>query len=726
MGLKTKPVHLSFDGETVSLRRDAHGVPHIDAESEAGAYFGLGWCHANDRLVQMMLVRLVARGEASEKLKGTDELIAIDTFMRRINLRDDAEAQVAALDPEARRLVDAYAAGVNRYLHEERLPFELKLVGYRPAPWTPADTLLTVKIMGYVGLAQAQEAMERFLIQMVQHDTPLEKLQELFPGHLEGMDTGLIKRVKLETPLVPATVAWANPLPRISASNNWAVSGAKSASGKPIYCSDPHLEVNRLPAVWYEQVMRHGDHWIIGNSIPGVPGVLYGRTADLAWGFTYGFMDMIDFFIEDCRDGKYRRGDEWKAFDIREETIRPKGKPPVTLQIHENEHGFLEGDPGEEGLYLVMDWAGSRDSGAAAMNNLFRIPRARSVREAMGFAARIDIPPLNFIFADSSGNIGYQMSGKMPRRRPGWSGLYPVPAWDEAWAWKGFEDPGDLPADFNPACGYLSSANNDFNHLGKVKPINLPMGSYRYDRINELLAQREKVDAEYMKKMHYDLHSKHAELFMPIIRPLLPDTEAGRLLDRWDLRYTEDSKAAYLFERIYSELLRDVFGDGQWGEEVFDHVDRETGLFVDYYANFDRVLLQERSAWFNGRTREEVFARAVERALAGPVRTWGETRLFTMTNIFFGGKLPKFLGFDRGPFPLMGCRATIPQGGIYKNAGILTTFHPSYRMIADLATDVLQTNLAGGPSGRRFSRWYASDIENWRHGRYKTLTPDGR
>ena len=721
MRLKKKPVTLEYQGEPVHIRRDEHGVPHISAESEAAAYFGLGWCHANDRMVQMMLVRLIARGEASEKLKGTDELVEIDTFMRKLNLRGDADAQAAALDDHARPLLAAYTNGINHFLEREKLPFEFKLVKYRPEPWMPADTLITVKIMGYVGLGQAQGDMERFLIQMVQKGVSRAKLEELFPGHLKGMDEELIRSVELQHPFVPQWIKWSGLLPRISASNNWAVAGLRSKSRKPIYCSDPHLEVNRLPAVWYEQVMRYGDYWSIGNSIPGVPGVLYGRTKTLAWGFTYGFMDQIDFFVEECKEGKFRRGKEWRPFEVRTERLRPKGREPITLTIYENEHGYLEGDPHKPGRYLVMDWVGRHGAGAAAVNSLMRIPKAESAEEAMELARKIDIPPLNFIFADAAGNIGYQMCGRMPKRKRGWSGLYPVPAWDESCAWQGFEDPEDLPRELNPERGYVSSANNDLNYLGRVKPINLPMGSYRFDRINELLASREKVDAQFMKTMHYDLYSKHAELFMPVIAPLLPDTEKGRLLREWDLRYTEDSKAAYLFERIYSELLREVFGKLGWGEEVFDYVDRETGIFADFYGNFDRILLQETSAWFEGRSRQEIYQTAIERALAGPLRTYGETRLITMTNIFFGGKLPRFLGFDYGPFPLMGCRATIPQGAIYRNGGMLTTFHPSYRMIADLATDTLETNLAGGPSDRRFSPWYKSDVENWRNGRYKTL-----
>ena len=721
MRLKEKEVQLRFNGEEIRLQRDENGVPQITAKTEAGAYFGLGWVHANDRMIQMMLVRLIARGEASENLKGTDDLIAVDTFMRKINFRDDARQQVDALDSDSRAILDAYTAGVNEFLSNEKLPFEFKIVKYKPAPWKAEDSLITIKIMGYVGLAQAQGDMEKFIIQMIQNGVSKDKLDELFPGHLNGMNIEAIKKLHLQAPFVPKSTKWLHQVPPMSASNNWAVAPQKSASGKAIYCSDPHLEVNRLPAVWYEIRMKYEGNAVIGNSIPGIPGILYGRTKNLAWGFTYAFMDMIDFYIEDCKDRKFRRNDQWIPFETRTETIHPKGKKPITLTVYENLHGFLEGDPKTPGYYLNTAWSGRKNGGANTQMRLIQLPRITSTKEAMETMRNVDIPPLDFIFVDGQGNIGFQMCGRMPKRRKGWTGLYPVEGWDPKNDWKGFVDPADLPHEYNPKRGYLATANNDFNHLGKAKPINLPMAPYRFDRINELLELREKHSAETMKKMHYDLYSKQAERFMPIIKPLLPDTEAGNTLKQWDLRYREDSRAAYYFEQIYHHLLRDVFGVQDWGEEVFDFVVRETGIFVDFYGNFDNVLTKETSAWFGGKSREQIYRKAIEKGLSAKPKTYGETRLITMTNIFFGGKLPKFLGFDYGPFPLKGNRSTIPQGAIYKNGGMLTTFHPSFRMIADMATDVLETNLAGGPSDRRFSKWYTSDVENWRNGRYKVL-----
>ncbi|HDL78380.1 MAG TPA: hypothetical protein ENH09_02270, partial [Bacteroidetes bacterium] len=181
MRLKGQEIALEFQGEPIRLKRDENGVPQVTSVSEAGAYFGLGWVHANDRMVQMMLVRLIARGEASENLKGTDEFIAIDTFMRKINFRDDARAQVRALDDDSRSVLEAYTTGVNEFLGHNRLPFEFKLIKYKPEPWKPEDSLITIKIMGYVGLAQAQGDMEKLIVQMIRNGTSLEKLNELFP-----------------------------------------------------------------------------------------------------------------------------------------------------------------------------------------------------------------------------------------------------------------------------------------------------------------------------------------------------------------------------------------------------------------------------------------------------------------------------------------------------------------------------------------------------------------
>lgn len=714
---------LTLDGRDgpVRLARNAHGIPEIDARSPADLALGLGWVHARDRQLQVLLTRSLLRGRAAEQLAGDPALVAIDRFMRRLDLLPDPDAQVAALEAPAHLQLTAYAEGFNRGLTDGGTVFELRLLGYRPEPWDLRDSLLVAKAIGFIGLADAQGQMEKFLVQMIQQGVDAPRLRELFPYLEEDIDVALIRQVRLEEPLVPEAVRWLGVLPRLNASNNWAVSGAHTRSGRPILCGDPHLEVNRLPAVWQETVMRLPGQTLLGASIPGVPGLVIGRTRHLAWSATYAFMDMLDYRIEHCRDGQYRRAEGWKPFRAREEVIRVKKGNPQTLTVYENEHGVLEGDPEPEGYRLVLGWSARRGCGAEMFNGLLAMPTVETVPEALALWRRMDAAAFNWVVADTAGNIGYQMSGRGFNRPPGVSGLLPTPGWEARFDPRGLIPMEDLPTQLNPPEGLVVTANQDLNHLGRSRPINLPMGVYRAERIRRRLEGRAGLTAADMQAVHFDLHSPQADAFMEVLGPLLPDTPHGRLLAAWDRTYAADSRGATLFEAVYRSLVRVVFGDGGLGRDVVDHILAETGLFNDYYANLDRILLSPTSAWFAGRPRDELFRQALTEGLAEAPRPYGETRRVMLSHLLFGGKLPRFLGFDRGPIALPGSRATIPQGQIFRSAGRTTTFSPSYRFVADLGETCLHTNLAGGPSDRRFSRWYISDLENWMQGIYKVL-----
>jgi penicillin amidase len=722
MKLTGNPITLETKGGKVSITRNDHGVPEISGKRHEDVYYGMGWVHAHDRQLQALLTRILLQGRAAEKLAGDPALIEIDRYMRRMQFLPDPESEIKKLEPTVRRYLDFYTQGFNHYLETHGTVFELRLLGYKPEPWQIKDSLVLGKIMAFLGLADAQGAMEKFLTQMVRHDLGEKKLQELFPYLTEKIDYDLMKKLSLAPPLIPEALKWLSKLPKMTASNNWAVSGKLTASGKPIYCSDPHLEVNRIPAIWQEIVLRLPDDVIMGASLPGVPGIAIGRSRHLAWGATYSFMDMIDYRVEECRDGRYRRGKQWKPFAVREELITVKKGEPVIEKVYENEHGVLEGDPFTEGHYLVMSWSAARGCGAGEFNGLLGLPHARSAREAMACFRKLEALSFNWVMADSLGNIAYQMSGRLYKRPKGVSGLVPLPGWEKKYTPRGFVSASLLPAAYNPPEGIIVTANQDLNRLGKAKPINLPMASYRADRIAQLLKKKKKLGVEDMKRIHFDLYSLQAERFMKVLRPLLPDTDNGRILREWECTYTPDSRGATLFESVYRALLRTVFGDNGMGREVVDWAMSETGLFNDYYGNFDEILMNPRSAWFDGRPRDELFKRAIKEGLAAAPKPYGRTRMVTLSHLLFGGKLPRFLGFDYGPISLPGSRATVPQGQIFKSAGRVTTFSPSYRMIADLAEKAIHTNIAGGSSDRRFSRWYMSDMENWLKGVYKVLS----
>ncbi|MBW2048596.1 MAG: penicillin acylase family protein [Deltaproteobacteria bacterium] len=207
--------------------------------------------------------------------------------------------------------------------------------------------------------------------------------------------------------------------------------------------------------------------------------------------------------------------------------------------------------------------------------------------------------------------------------------------------WQGFERPEDLPRPYNPECGYFVTSNQNLNEYGKVAPINVGMGPYRSDRIARLLSDNDKITSEYMYRLHYDVYSTQAELFMKILAPLLPDTGRARILKNWNLEYSTDSEGAFFFDRFCKELYMEVFGDGGFGREAADHIEKRTGILNDFYVNFDRILLSEDSLWFGGRTREEIYLKAAETALKSRPETWGNTRKVLMKNIFFDGR-PEF------------------------------------------------------------------------------------
>jgi penicillin amidase len=225
-----------------------------------------------------------------------------------------------------------------------------------------------------------------------------------------------------------------------------------------------------------------------------------------------------------------------------------------------------------------------------------------------------------------------------------------------------------------------------------------------------------------MRRMQLDVLSRHADAFMAILLPLLPDTPAAAILRAWDRGYDVAAVGATLFERFYRALVRDVFGTA-CGPEVLDVLWNETGILIDFYYNFDRVLLRADSTWYGIEGRDVIWRRVAAHALAAPARPWGEERPLLMKHLLFGGRLPAWLGFDHGPLALRGGRGTIQQGQLYRSGGRDTSFAPSLRMVTDLATNEIHTALAGGPSDRRFSRWYTSGVANWYAGKLKTVRP---
>jgi penicillin amidase len=722
MILKDNRVNLDGKNGPVEIKRNEHGIPEIIARSYRDACYALGWVHANDRQLQMMVTKIILDGRASEKIAASAELVEADKFIRSLNLYPDIAEQKKLLDRDVLEGVDAYTAGVNRCLEDSGTVFELKFLKCAAEPWKMEDTMMLAKVFTYFGLTDVQGNMEKLIVQMVQNNIDEKRIRELFPYLTDEIDVELLKKVKLNPPLVPGAVQWLSRIPRFIGSNNWAVSGKHTESGMPILCGDPHLEVNRMPAIWHEVIIRLPGDTLMGFALPGTPCIVIGRNRNLAFSPTYSFMDMIDFRIEECRAGKYRRGTTWHLFDIRREVIKTKKGEEIKVDFYENELGILEGDPFVDGFYLIRQWSADRGCGAQELNGIFNIMKAKTVREGMRHYRELDAASFNFVMADTGGNIGYQMSGRLFNRPAGVSGLLPHPAWDRKYNNRGYVSKNRLPSLYNPKEGIIVTANQDLNYLGTSTPINLAMASYRAERIEQMLKKRKKVGTEYMKEIHYDLYSIQAEKLMKIILPLITDTKKGKILKEWDLHYKSDSVGATLFENVYGSMIETVFGDYGFGRDTVKYLFTETSIFNDYYGNFDNILLNKKSCWFKFGTRDDLLRGVISEGLKKRSPEYGKTRKIYFKHLLFADKIPSFFGFDYGPVELPGCRATITQGQIFKSAGRTTTFSPSCRIIADMADEYLHTNTTGGNCDRPFSKWYKNNNSDWLHGVYKKLS----
>lgn len=697
--------------------RDEHGVPHIAADDLAGAYWGMGYCHALDRAMQLCFMRILGQGRVAELLDGSDESVEIDRFFRRMNWAGHMDEQLAVLTERTRSLLDAYCDGVNARL-QKKVPWELRMLGYRPEPWLVVDCLLLARLTGYVTLAQSQAEIERLYLEMVQAGIADDKLSELFPDSSRCVDRDVLEQVRLGERIVPAELKWLTGAPRAMASNNWVVAARLSKTGHALFANDPHLEVNRLPNVWVEQVIELPDDTVMCANMPGLPAALVGRKRNLSWGATYTFMDGVDSWVEQCRDGTYRRGDEWHEFTERRESILRKKGGSVEVVFRENDHGVLEGDPYRDGYLLATRWAPS-DSGGETYNATVDMWDAQTVEQGMAALGRVETA-WNWVFADRTGDIGYQMSGRLPVRHPDANGFSPMPGWDAEFDWRGWTAPEDLPRVVNPPEGFIVTANQDLNHHGRVEAINMPMGDYRARRIAEMLSEGP-CDLETFRAIHMDVYSIQAHEMLAIVEPSLPDIWAADILESWDRCYDPESSGASLFEELYTQLLREMFGGTGFGDGVLEHLMCATGVFIDFYQNFDRILTSESSAWLGERSLVDVYLAAFDRAARVHPAPWGASNQVTLSHILLGGKLPKWMGFDRGPLALRGGRATPHQGQVYQSAGRTTSFAPSLRMMADMGDENLHTALCGGPSDRRFSRWYVSGVKGWLAGDYKVL-----
>jgi penicillin amidase len=721
-------------GAPVDVLRDRHGIPHIYAASLEDAHFALGFVHAQDRLWQMEMNRRIGSGQLSEIL-GPSALEA-DRFMRTLGLRRVAEANLGHYDAETRRLLDAYAAGVNAFLARRPvLPPEFWLLGVTPEPWSAVDSIVWTKVMAWdLGGNWRSELLRMHLSRTL----TTERIQEFLPPYPGDAPPPLPNLMALYSTLekkpgqTPVFSLGSDPVfalgsdPNfVAGSNSWAVSGARSASGKPLLAADPHLGLT-APAVWYLAHLHAPGIDAIGGTLPGVPGILVGRNDRIAWGLTTTGADVQDLYLE--------RLDS--AFSTHEELIKVKGAPDERIVVRRSRHGPIISDASRlalaaapRGYALALAWTALAEDDVTLQAAL-RLARARDWSEFLDAARTLHAPPQTASYADAAGNIGFVTAGRIPVRKPGndLRGLAPAPGWDARYDWSGSIAFDDLPRAFNPPGGAVVLANH------KTTPPKYPhhityewQPPYRARRIEELLNSGTH-DLASFKRMQSDVVSLAARQLLPRFLSAHPE----KSLQSWDGTMAADRREPLVMVAWWREFARELYAD-ELGE-AFPPGWGARAVFID------NVLAGQPHWCDNVRTSSsetcaELLASSFEKAMQNLKKRYGEDWSWGEAHAARHRHRP----FSRTPWLARIFDIRVPSGGdaYTVNAGAsdfrdeaepyANRHAASLRAISDLADPQASVFIhSGGQSGNPFSPHYRDFAAPWARGEYVPMITERR
>lgn len=732
------------------IQRDRYGIPHIRAQTLADAAFALGFAHAQDRLWQMEMNRRIAAGRLAEIL-GPGAL-ETDRFLRTLGVRRIAEANLRQIDAETRRLLDAYAAGVNAFLATDPvLPPEFWLTGARPEPWTPVDSASWIKMMAWdLGGNWRSELLRMRLAKTL----PLARIHEFvapYPGEpppaiadlktlygtLEREDVQLAEDATRLLALAPGEP------PDGVGSNNWVVSGARSTSGKPLLANDPHLGLT-APPVWYFAHLSAPGTNVIGATLPGVPAIVLGRNDRIAWGFTNTGPDVQDLFIEKLDGaGNYLTPEGPRPFTLIEETIKVKGAPDEKLRIRVSRHGPVVSDvsrPAQQqaprGYVLAFAWTALAEDDRT-LQAAHKFARARNWSDFLAAAREFQVPQQNMLYADVDGNIGFVAAGRVPVRKPenDLKGLAPAPGWDARYDWAGWVPFEELPQSYNPASGRIWTANEKITPPGYAHFITGEwQPPYRANRIAELLDAVPKHSVGSFARIQGDVLSLAMRESLPRLLATRPRSENARraleLLQRWDGTMAQGRPEPVIAWGWWRELTRALYAD-----ELGDAFKPNWAPRAVFVAN---VLAREgdHARWCDDvrtpavETCEELLALSLETALAELARRYGAD----MASWRWGDAhyaRHEHRPFGRQPFLARWFDILVPSpGDTYTvNVGRQDFFDEqrpfanrhaaSLRAIYDLADPEKSLFIhSGGQSGNVFSPHYAAFTDAWAKGEY--------
>ena len=562
-------------GGAVEIVRDNAAVPHIFADSDADVYFGLGVAHAQDRLWQMMMLRRTAQGRLSE-LFG-ERTLRTDELLRRLDLYGAARASVRAQDAETAEMLESYAAGVNAWLAEIALGARGRgapeFFLFRPTiePWTQADSVAVIKLMG---LQLSSHLENEVLLARLSLLLEPDRVDEIMPADPGEAIATLPEYSSLFPGVAPSSAAFAagldeiTPFPRrpfAGASNAWAAAPSRAAAGGALLANDPHLSFT-APSIWYLAHLGLGTGDVIGGTIPGLPVILTGRSAELGWGITSSYLDDQDVLIEELNPedpSQYRTPGGWSPFRTRQSIIEVAGGQPVTLQLQWTRSGpvlpdahYDLGSVTPPGHVAALQWT-VLDREDTSLTAARRLMTSRSVEEALAASEGFVAPSQNLTLADGAGRIAMRTIGAMPNRSPDHQSLgrLPAPGWVEENIWDGY-----MPADANPVFvdpegGLVGNTNNKAVDRPFPRHVSFQYGdTQRIHRWRRLMQSRQVHTRESFMEAQLDIVSYTARALLPLI---------GR-----DLWFTSESAPEGTLERRRKRAL-DLLAE--WNGEMNEH-----------------------------------------------------------------------------------------------------------------------------------------------------------
>jgi len=734
----------------VTVQRDAHGVPHIDAATQADLFMAQGYVTAQDRLWQMDTFRRNSEGKLAEILGHS--LLKHDETQRVLQISVAAQRIYEHLPAQDRSCVDSYTRGVNLFIesHKDSLPPEFRLLAYRPRPWTGVDTISVGLMMVQELDMHATAKLGRSHIEAKLHNPKLES--DLYPvgSWRDHPPTGTEVDWNAPSPQPPApsdddedepAKAQLAPfsgtpeemkallallgLPTCdgcaAGSNNWVVAGSHTASGKPLLSNDMHLGFS-VPSIWYMADLRAPGFHCAGVTLPGFPFVIAGHNEHVAWGFTALMADVQDLYVEKL-DGKgnYQAIDEsWKPLSVDHEVIHVRGGKDVTLDVASTDHGPIV-DPilANESRTVALKW--NLYDPTLNVIPLYQMNTASNWTEFSAALANWSWPAQNLVYSDDQGHIAYQAIGHVPLRP---AGLMAVPIEDHTHEWQGYIPFDAMPHTVDPASGFLATANSRVTTPLSPYPLTLEwIDPYRVERIYKLLDGRDGLTPKDMLQTQTDIYSELDQEMGQRFAYAIDHTDgpegngderlrkAADLMRSWDGRLTTDSAAASVVTRARAELremllepkLGREIGDYHWGESTFALEEIVMHAMPDWlppgYKNWDALLTA-------------AVRKGIEDSKApADLSAWTYGSWHTIDIEHPLSQFLPFLGHiaGTGRQPLSGDVTTVKQVG--------TDVAPSQRFTMDWNNiDGSTENIVLGESGNPLSPYFKDQWNDWYNG----------